>query len=220
MSIQTECDWIRVLNDNFRSTFIGGQVVLTSGVSELPIDVKAEALLLVKTLTTSPKTMSRTASMTSALRSRRRDVLLESRLLRCSTVGRAPKTQQTRKDEARAHDHVRRGIFSMRPTGKCIYMLADYTVEWKRDGWYSAARAVRGQGRVKGPDTKASLPVTLVIARNLKREITRRDALRAQRRQRRLNHCHRGQRYLWKEILNRRREQRKAARQPQLPCSS
>jgi hypothetical protein len=39
---------IRVLNDNFRSTFIGGRVVLTCGVSELPIDVKAEALLMVK----------------------------------------------------------------------------------------------------------------------------------------------------------------------------
>ena len=40
---------IRVLNDNFRSTFIGGQVVMTAGVSELPLDVKAEALLRVKT---------------------------------------------------------------------------------------------------------------------------------------------------------------------------
>jgi hypothetical protein len=41
-------DSIRVLNDNFRSTFIGGRLVLTSGVSELPIDVKAQALLTVK----------------------------------------------------------------------------------------------------------------------------------------------------------------------------
>jgi hypothetical protein len=40
---------IRVLNDNFRTTFIGGQVVMTAGVSELPIDVKAKALLTVKT---------------------------------------------------------------------------------------------------------------------------------------------------------------------------
>ena len=40
---------IRILNDNFRSTFIGGQVLLTCGVSELPIDVTAEALLMVKT---------------------------------------------------------------------------------------------------------------------------------------------------------------------------
>jgi len=40
---------IRVLNDNFRSTFIGGQVLLSSGVAELPIDVKAKALLMVKT---------------------------------------------------------------------------------------------------------------------------------------------------------------------------
>ena len=45
----TERNGIRVLNDNFRSTFIGGRVVLTSGVSELPIDVKAKALLMVKT---------------------------------------------------------------------------------------------------------------------------------------------------------------------------
>lgn len=40
---------IRVLNDNFRSTFIGGTVVMTHGVSELPLDVKAKAVLLVKT---------------------------------------------------------------------------------------------------------------------------------------------------------------------------
>ena len=39
---------IRVLNDNFRSTFIGGQVVMTAGVSELPMDVKANVLLTVK----------------------------------------------------------------------------------------------------------------------------------------------------------------------------
>jgi len=42
---------IRVLNDNFRSTFIGGTVVMTHGVSELPLDVKAKAVLLVKTCT-------------------------------------------------------------------------------------------------------------------------------------------------------------------------
>jgi hypothetical protein len=39
---------IRLLNDNFRSTFIGGQVMMTLGVSELPIDVKANVLLQVK----------------------------------------------------------------------------------------------------------------------------------------------------------------------------
>jgi hypothetical protein len=39
---------IRVLNDNFRSTFIGGQVVMTAGVADLPMDVKARALLLVQ----------------------------------------------------------------------------------------------------------------------------------------------------------------------------
>jgi hypothetical protein len=39
---------IRVLNDNFRSTFIGGQMFMTAGVSELPLDVKASVLLKVK----------------------------------------------------------------------------------------------------------------------------------------------------------------------------
>jgi hypothetical protein len=39
---------IRVLNDNFRSTFIGGQVVMTAGVADLPIDVKARALIQVQ----------------------------------------------------------------------------------------------------------------------------------------------------------------------------
>ncbi len=48
MTDVSECRKIRVLNDNFRSTFIGGRVVLTSGVSELPIDVKARALLMVQ----------------------------------------------------------------------------------------------------------------------------------------------------------------------------
>lgn len=40
---------IRVLNDNFRSTFIGGQMFMTAGVSELPLDVKANVFLMVKT---------------------------------------------------------------------------------------------------------------------------------------------------------------------------
>jgi len=49
MSKLKEYEKIRVLNDNFRTTFIGGQLYLTIGVAELPIDVKAQALLLVKT---------------------------------------------------------------------------------------------------------------------------------------------------------------------------
>src|SRR5665647_2817342 len=41
-------DRIRVLNDNFRSTFVGGQVVMTQGVDALPIDTKARVLLAVQ----------------------------------------------------------------------------------------------------------------------------------------------------------------------------
>jgi hypothetical protein len=41
-------DRIRLLNDNFRTTFVGGQVVMTQGVAELPIDEKARILLAVQ----------------------------------------------------------------------------------------------------------------------------------------------------------------------------
>jgi Protein of unknown function (DUF3768) len=41
-------DRIRVLNDNFRTTFLGGRVVMTAGVASLPIDVKARALIQVQ----------------------------------------------------------------------------------------------------------------------------------------------------------------------------
>jgi hypothetical protein len=51
MTQHKACDRIRVLNDNFRSTFTGGRLLLTAGVSELPIDVKATALLRVKAFT-------------------------------------------------------------------------------------------------------------------------------------------------------------------------
>ena len=44
----SKSDRIRVLNDNFRSTFVGGQVVMTQGVNELPLDTKARVLLSVQ----------------------------------------------------------------------------------------------------------------------------------------------------------------------------
>jgi len=39
---------IRLLNDNFRTSFVGGQVVMTQGVHALPIDTKARVLLAVQ----------------------------------------------------------------------------------------------------------------------------------------------------------------------------
>ena len=41
-------DRIRVLNDNFRTMFIGGRVVVTAGVRALPLDVNARVLLAVQ----------------------------------------------------------------------------------------------------------------------------------------------------------------------------
>jgi hypothetical protein len=39
---------IRVLNDNFRITFLGGRIVMSAGMHGLPLYVKANALLLVR----------------------------------------------------------------------------------------------------------------------------------------------------------------------------
>jgi Protein of unknown function (DUF3768) len=39
---------IRTMNDNFRTTFIGGKVVFTQTVAELPLDQKAQAILAVQ----------------------------------------------------------------------------------------------------------------------------------------------------------------------------
>ena len=41
-------DRIRLLNDNFRSTYVGGRVVMTQGVNALPIDTKARVVLAVQ----------------------------------------------------------------------------------------------------------------------------------------------------------------------------
>jgi hypothetical protein len=44
----SKADRIRVLNDNFRSTFVSGRVLTTAGVAELPVDTKARLLQAVR----------------------------------------------------------------------------------------------------------------------------------------------------------------------------
>jgi Protein of unknown function (DUF3768) len=44
----SKADRIRLLNDNFRTTFCGGRVLTTAGVAELPLDVKARLFLAVQ----------------------------------------------------------------------------------------------------------------------------------------------------------------------------
>jgi hypothetical protein len=64
----------------------------------------------------------------------------------------------------------------MRPNGRRVYMLAEYTVEHKKDGWYFGRSTRYGEeDKMKGPYGSIS-SVTLIIARQLKREIVKRDA--------------------------------------------
>jgi hypothetical protein len=44
----SKSDRIRALNDTFRSTFVGGRVVMTQGVDALPVETKARVLLAVQ----------------------------------------------------------------------------------------------------------------------------------------------------------------------------
>jgi hypothetical protein len=41
-------DRIRLLNDNFRTTLVGGRMFMTAGVNALPVDTKARVLLGVQ----------------------------------------------------------------------------------------------------------------------------------------------------------------------------
>jgi hypothetical protein len=45
---RSKSDRIRLLNDNFRTMFIGGYVVMTEGVADLPLDIKARIILAVQ----------------------------------------------------------------------------------------------------------------------------------------------------------------------------
>ncbi len=48
----TKTSRIRVLNDNFRTTFVGGRMFTTAGVNALPVDTKARVLLAVQSFDT------------------------------------------------------------------------------------------------------------------------------------------------------------------------
>jgi hypothetical protein len=55
-------------------------------------------------------------------------------------------------------------------------MLAEYTVEHRKDGWYFGRSARFGdKEEMKGPYSSIA-SLTLVIARHLKRKIAKRDA--------------------------------------------
>ena len=57
-----------------------------------------------------------------------------------------------------------------------VYMLAQYMVEYRKDGWYFGRSARFGEKEeMRGP-YKSIASVALVIARQLKREIAKRDA--------------------------------------------
>lgn len=59
---------------------------------------------------------------------------------------------------------------------KRVYALAEYTVEHRTDGWYFGRTSrYGGKEERKGPYCSVA-SVTLVIARQLKREIAKRDA--------------------------------------------
>jgi hypothetical protein len=108
VAASTNADRIRLLNDNFRSTFVGGQVVMTRGVADLPLEVQARLILAVQSFSNSRRTMTRTASTTSARSTLRENATSSSSITTRRTSRRAPTTRRPRKDGARAYHHARR----------------------------------------------------------------------------------------------------------------
>jgi hypothetical protein len=62
----------------------------------------------------------------------------------------------------------------MQPEARRRYLLADYTVEYRRKGWYFG-RPYSPPKTYSGPYASLS-SVTLMIARQWKKELERRDA--------------------------------------------
>lgn len=64
----------------------------------------------------------------------------------------------------------------MLSNSKRVYVLAEYTVENRSDGWYFGRTSRYGDKKERKGPYGSIASVTLVIARQLKREIARRDA--------------------------------------------
>ena len=67
----------------------------------------------------------------------------------------------------------------MLSNSKRVYVLAEYTVENRSDGWYFGRTSRYGDKEERKGPYGSIASVTLVIARQLKREIARRDAVHA-----------------------------------------
>ncbi len=207
-----------MLNDNFRSTFIGGHVVLTSGVSELPIDVKAKALLMVKTFKDFTKDNDPHGEHDFGSFEVAGDTFfwkIDYYDLDCRVwVGRPERSGE---NDARAHDHARRRVLSHAAERTArLHARRVHRRAQERRLVLRSQRALRRKEEMKGPYSSVS-SVTLVIARQLKREIANVSPARGRGVRWRLpSSSSKASAMLWKEILKLRREQRKAARQPQL----
>ena len=66
----------------------------------------------------------------------------------------------------------------MSSNGKRVYALPEYTVEHRSDGWYFGRTSRYGDKEERKGPYGSIASVTLVIARQLKREVAKRDAAR------------------------------------------
>jgi hypothetical protein len=95
---------IRVLNDNLRVTFIGGQLVMTAAVAELPLDVKAQALLAMQRFNRfGPENDPHDEHDFGKFGGGRRDVLFQNRLLQRRYDGRLRRSGGPRADQTCAY---------------------------------------------------------------------------------------------------------------------
>ena len=129
---------VRTLNDNFRSTFIGGQVLMTQGVDALPIDTKARVILAVQRFNEfSADNDPHREHDFGSFEVEGETYFLENRLLRPRHGRRLGRPRRSREDDARAHHHACRRVLTTTPNRRRPAMAQQpayraYTVDQTR----------------------------------------------------------------------------------------
>ena len=168
---------IRELNDAFRTSFAGGRVMLTASVDALPSDVKAMAIRKVATFDAfdgdnDPHGEHDFGAFDLAGHKVfwKIDAYDQGLPVRIGRPGRSGE------DHPRPHHHAGGGLL-MQNTTAPTFMLQNWSVQRRAKGWYIAKPTTRfdkERPKWRGPYSSAT-SVSLMIARELKKEILRRD---------------------------------------------
>ena len=163
---------IRALNDAFRKSFAGGQVMLTASVDALPSDVKAMAIRKVATFDAFDRDNDPHGEHDfGAFDLAGHKVFWKIDAYDRNLEFGSDDPGRPRQDHPRSHHHAG-GRLLMLDNRKRTYALGAYTVEKRTRGWYF--RKTDSDHQWRGAYS-SEMSVCLMLARQLKRELVKRD---------------------------------------------